>query len=234
MTKSVEVSDLQKEYRRGENRVEVLEHVDLEVDSGEFVALMGPSGSGKTSLLNIIAGIDTQDAGRVVVEGSDLAAMTDRQKTAWRTRHIGYVFQFHNLLPVMTAKENVELPLLLLPLSKAERRDHVSVALEAVGLTSRADHFPRQLSGGEEQRVAIARAIVTDAKVLLADEPTGSLHSEAAAGILDLLKTLNSQHGKTVIMVTHDAKAAGYASRTLRIHKGHLVTDAEEETAHAS
>jgi putative ABC transport system ATP-binding protein len=225
MTRAIEIRNLQKSYARGENKVEVLEHIELDVEQGNFIALMGPSGSGKSSLLNIIAGIDNPSSGSVKVEDKDILAMSDAEKTAWRTRTIGYVFQFHNLLPVLTAAENVELPLLLLPLSKKERREHVATALEAVGLTGRDDHRPNQLSGGEEQRVAIARAIVTDSRILLADDPTGSLDAESAKGIMELLRRLNSEFGKTVIMVTHDAKSAAYADRCLRIEKGRLAED---------
>jgi putative ABC transport system ATP-binding protein len=228
MTKAIEIRDLQKRYARGEGEVEVLEHIELDVEQGKFVALMGPSGSGKTTLLNIVAGIDHPSSGTVKVEGKDILAMSDAEKTAWRTRTIGYVFQFHNLLPVLTAAENVELPLLLLPLSKKERREHVATALEAVGLTGRDGHRPSELSGGEEQRVAIARAIVTDSRILLADEPTGSLDAESAKGIMALLQRLNSEFDKTVMIVTHDAKAAGYADRCLRIEKGRFADDARK------
>ncbi len=228
MTRAIEIRGLEKRYARGEGTVDVLEHIELDVEQGEFVALMGPSGSGKTTLLNIVAGIDSPSSGSVAVEGKDLLAMTDAEKTAWRTRTIGYVFQFHNLLPVLTAAENVELPLLLLPLSRRQRREHVSAALEAVGLEGRRDHRPRELSGGEEQRVAIARAIVTDSRILLADEPTGSLDADSAEGIMVLLQRLNSEFGKTVVVVTHDSKAAGYAGRCLRIEKGRLADDARK------
>jgi putative ABC transport system ATP-binding protein len=228
MTRAIEIRDLQKRYARGESTVDVLEHIDLDVEQGEFVALMGPSGSGKTTILNIVAGIDHPSSGSVSVEGKDILAMSDSEKTAWRTRTVGYVFQFHNLLPVLTAAENIELPLLLLPLSKKERREHVAAAFEAVGLEGRDDHRPSELSGGEEQRVAIARAIVTDSRILLADEPTGSLDAESAEGIMVLLERLNGELGKTVVLVTHDSKAAGHAGRCLRIDKGRLADDARK------
>jgi len=223
METSVQVRDLTRTYVRGQNEVHALDHVSVEVESGEFVALMGPSGSGKSTLLNIIAGIDEPTSGAVLVDGVDLAAMNESQKTSWRTRSIGYVFQFYNLLPVLTAWENVELPLLVLALSKQDRREHVQIALEAVGLTDRAEHYPRELSGGQEQRVAIARAIVTDPRILVADEPTGNLDAEAEREIMELLQRLNKDYNKTMVMVTHDAAAAAYADRVLRLEKGKLV-----------
>ena len=223
METSVQVRDLRRTYVRGQNEVCALDQVSVEVGAGEFVALMGPSGSGKSTLLNIIAGIDEPTSGAVVVDGVDLAAMNESQKTSWRTRSIGYVFQFYNLLPVLTAWENVELPLLVLALPKQERREHVQTALEAVGLTDRAEHYPRELSGGQEQRVAIARAIVTDPRILVADEPTGNLDAEAERDIMELLQRLNKDYSKTLIMVTHDAAAAGYADRVLRLEKGKLA-----------
>jgi len=223
METSVQVRDLTRTYVRGQNEVHALDHVSVEVESGEFVALMGPSGSGKSTLLNIIAGIDEPTSGAVLVDGVDLAAMNESQKTSWRTRSIGYVFQFYNLLPVLTAWENVELPLLVLALSKQDRREHVQIALEAVGLTDRAEHYPRELSGGQEQRVAIARAIVTDPRILVADEPTGNLDAEAEREIMELLQRLNKDYNKTMVMVTHDAAAAAYAARVLRLEKGKLV-----------
>ena len=223
METSVQVRDLTRTYVRGQNEVHALDHVSVEVESGEFVALMGPSGSGKSTLLNIIAGIDEPTSGAVLVDGVDLAAMNESQKTSWRTRSIGYVFQFYNLLPVLTAWENVELPLLVLALSKQDRREHVQIALEAVGLTDRAEHYPRELSSGQEQRVAIARAIVTDPRILVADEPTGNLDAEAEREIMELLQRLNKDYNKTMVMVTHDAAAAAYAARVLRLEKGKLV-----------
>lgn len=228
----VRFEELSKIYRRGQSEVRALDGVSLDVPSGQYVALMGPSGSGKTTLLNILAGIDRPTAGRVLVNGQDVLGLSESQRTAWRTRTIGYVFQSHNLLPVLTARENVELPLLLLPLSRRERREHVHTALEAVGLLDRADHTPRQLSGGQAQRVAIARAIVTDAHILLADEPTGNLDASAATEVLVLLKRLCKEHAKTILMVTHDASAAEYADRIVRLEKGKLL-QRKEEPAHA-
>jgi putative ABC transport system ATP-binding protein len=231
MTAFIQVECLSKVFTRGNNEIRVLDDVDLEVPAGEFLALMGPSGSGKTTLLNILAAIDHPTSGRAVVDGVEVAALTESQRTAWRTRAIGYIFQFYNLMPVLTAWENVELPLLLTPLSKKERSDHVHAALEAVGLLDRRDHFPRQLSGGQEQRVAIARAIVTDAKILLADEPTGNLDAQAEVEIMELLRALHRQFQKTIVMVTHDASAANYADRVLHLEKGRLVA-ARKEPAH--
>jgi putative ABC transport system ATP-binding protein len=232
MESAVEVRDLRKVYTRGANEVVALDDVSLDIAPGGFVALMGPSGSGKTTLLNIIAGVDEATSGRVTVEGTALQSLSESQKTAWRTRSMGYIFQFYNLLPVLTAWENVELPLLVLGLSKGERREHVEVALEAVGLTDRSKHYPRELSGGQEQRVAIARAIVTDARLLVADEPTGNLDAESEKEIMELLQRLNAEYGKTLIMVTHDAAAAAYAKRRVRLEKGRLIDAAGEETDH--
>ncbi|MFC1479347.1 ABC transporter ATP-binding protein [Planctomycetota bacterium] len=228
MDTCIEIRDLQKIYQQGPNEVRVLEHIELDVNTGEFVTLMGPSGSGKTTLLNIIGGIDLPTSGSVTVAGADVSGMTDSEKTSWRTRTIGYIFQFYNLMPVLTAYENVELPLLLLPLSKKERRDHVMAALEAVGILDRKDHFPRQLSGGQEQRVAIARAIVTDAKILLADEPTGNLDAASEKDIMQLLKQLNTDFNKTILMVTHDKTAADFTHRTLKLEKGLLAHEKKE------
>jgi putative ABC transport system ATP-binding protein len=233
MQTAVQIRDLRKVYIRGRNEVIALEDIDLDIEQGSFVALMGPSGSGKTTLLNIIAGIDEPTSGAVSVDGADLRSMSDSQKTAWRTRSIGYIFQFYNLLPVLTAWENIELPLLALGLSKRSRRDHVEAALEAVGLTDRSRHYPRELSGGQEQRVAIARAIVTDARLLVADEPTGNLDAESEQEIMELLRRLNEEYDKTLIMVTHDAAAAAYAKRRLKLEKGRLTDGADQETAHA-
>jgi len=222
----VRVIDAHKVYHRGSERVDVLQGLDLEVPAGEFLALMGPSGSGKTTLLNLLGGLDTPTSGQVIVGDHDLSKASRRELARWRADHVGFVFQFYNLLPVLTAARNVELPLLLTRLSKAERRRHVSAALELVGLTERAQHFPRQLSGGQEQRVGIARAIVNDPTLLLCDEPTGDLDRTTAGEILDLLGALNREHGKTIIMVTHDPLAAERASRTLHLDKGMLVTEA--------
>src|SRR5215207_8769977 len=219
----VDVQRLTKSYRKGTQEVPVLRDLDLQVEAGEFLALMGPSGSGKTTLLNLIAGIDRPTAGTLRVAGADLGKLSRNQLAAWRSRHVGYVFQLYNLVPVLTAFENVELPLLLLSLSRAERRKRVQVALDAVGLLDRHDHYPRQLSGGQEQRVAIARAIVADPTILVADEPTGDLDADTAAQTLALLKRLNEEMGKTLVMVTHDPKAASVARRLVRLEKGQIV-----------
>jgi putative ABC transport system ATP-binding protein len=217
--------DVTKEYRRDQIRIPVLTDLDLTVQEGEFLALMGPSGSGKTTLLNLIAGLDRPTSGEVVVQGEDLARLSDGQTTRWRADHVGFIFQLYNLIPVMTAQENVELPLLLTKLSRRARRERARTALRIVGLEGREDHFPRQLSGGQEQRVAIARAIVTDPYLLVADEPTGDLDRTSAGEILDLLGQLNKDFQKTIVMVTHDPQAAGRASRLLRLDKGKLVGD---------
>jgi len=222
----VRVEDVHKVYQRGSERIDVLKGLHLEVPAGEFLALMGPSGSGKTTLLNLIGGLDTATAGRVVVGGHDLTRASKRELARWRAEHVGFVFQFYNLLPVLTAARNVELPLLLTRLSRAERRRHVAAALELVGLADRAAHYPAQLSGGQEQRVGIARAIVTDPTLLLCDEPTGDLDRETAGEILDLLATLNARYGKTIVMVTHDPLAAERAGRVLRMDKGMLAEQA--------
>jgi putative ABC transport system ATP-binding protein len=219
----VEIENLSKVYRKGSQEVPVLRELNLAVGAGEFVALMGPSGSGKTTLLNLIAGIDRPTSGVVRVGGEDLAQMSRSKLAAWRARNVGYIFQLYNLIPVLTAFENVEMPLLLLPLSRAERRKRVEVALGAVGLLDRYDHYPRQLSGGQEQRVAIARAIVADPAILVADEPTGDLDAETADATLTLLKRLNDETGKTLVMVTHDPHAASAAKRLVRLEKGQLV-----------
>jgi putative ABC transport system ATP-binding protein len=219
----VRVEGVVKTYRKGSTEIRPLDGIDLEVEEGEFVALMGPSGSGKTTLLNLMAGIDRPTKGRVFLGEDEVSAMSEGALAKWRTRSVGYIFQLYNLIPVLTAWENVELPLLLLPLSKADRKRHVETALAAVGLSDRADHYPRQLSGGQEQRVAIARAIVVDPKVILADEPTGDLDAKAAAEILDLLKRLSKEFGKTFVMVTHDPDAAAYADRTVHLDKGSIV-----------
>jgi len=221
----VKTENLTKVFHRGSEEIRPLRGVNVDVAEGEFLALMGPSGSGKTTLLNLIAGIDLPTSGTVKVAGEDLSSMSDSELSQWRTRSVGYVFQLYNLVPVLTARENVELPLLLLPLSRAERKTHTDTALKAVGIAERADHYPRQLSGGQEQRVAIARAIVTDPKVIIADEPTGDLDAESETEILDLLKELNQNFGKTLVMVTHDARAASYADRILHLHKGVLKSE---------
>jgi putative ABC transport system ATP-binding protein len=219
----VEIERLTKVYRKGSQEVIVLQELDLEVEAGDFLALMGPSGSGKTTLLNIIAGIDRPTSGRVVVAGQDLGRLSRSRLAAWRAEHVGYIFQLYHLIPVLTAYENVEMPLLLLPLSRAERRRRVQVALDAVGLLDRYDHYPRQLSGGQEQRVAIARAIVADPTLIVADEPTGDLDAQTAEQTLILLKRLNEEMGKTLVMVTHDPRAAGVARRVVHLDKGRLV-----------
>jgi putative ABC transport system ATP-binding protein len=215
-----------KAYRRGRERVEVLRDLTLEVPRGDFVALMGPSGSGKTTLLNLIGGLDRPDSGAVEVEGQRIDRMSGGQLAGWRARHVGFVFQFYNLIPVLSAERNVELPLLLTRLSRGERRKHVAAALGIVGLADRAKHRPRELSGGQEQRVGIARAIINDPTILLADEPTGDLDRATGDEILDLLAALNERHGKTVVMVTHDPRAAERARRTLHLDKGTLVAEA--------
>ncbi len=217
---------LTKSYRKGNNIVTPLEKLDLEVARGEFLALMGPSGSGKTTLLNLISGIDTPTAGSLVIDGHDIAAFSRRQLTRWRAANVGYIFQLYHLVPVLTAFENVELPLLLHPISRRDRREKVEAALSLVGLADRMHHTPSELSGGQEQRVAIARALVTEPPLLVADEPTGDLDRESAANILDLLRSLVRDYGKTIVMVTHDAKAAAAADRTLHLEKGQLLETA--------
>jgi putative ABC transport system ATP-binding protein len=221
----VKVTDLHKVYFRGSERIDVLQGVTLDIPQGDFLALMGPSGSGKTTLLNLLGGLDTPSDGSIEVAGDRIDKMSGGRLAAWRARHIGFVFQMYNLLPVLTAARNVELPLLLTKLSAAERKRRVQVALSVVGLGERAKHYPRQLSGGQEQRVGIARAIVTDPTLLLADEPTGDLDRKSGDEILDLLQTLNREHGKTIVMVTHDPHAAARAKRTLHLEKGTLVTE---------
>ena len=223
MSAIVSVTDVHKYFTRGGERIDVLQGVNLEIPSGDFLALMGPSGSGKTTLLNLIGGLDRPTAGGVEVAGVSISALRGSQLARWRSQNIGFVFQLYNLLPVLTAERNVELPLLLTRLLKAERRHRVSIALKVVGLADRATHYPRQLSGGQEQRVGIARAIVTDPTLLLCDEPTGDLDRKAGDQILDLLQALNRDLGKTVVMVTHDPHAARRARRTLHLDKGVLA-----------
>ena len=222
----VTVRELHKIYQRAGERIDVLQGVNLDIPQGDFLALMGPSGSGKTTLLNLLGGLDTPTQGSISVAGDRLDSMSGGKLSAWRARHIGFVFQLYNLLPVLTAARNVELPLLLTKLSRAERRKRVEVALTVVGLADRMNHYPRQLSGGQEQRVGIARAIVTDPTLLLCDEPTGDLDRKAGDEILDLLQALNRQHNKTIVMVTHDPHAAVRAKRTLHLDKGVLVSEA--------
>lgn len=221
----VRVKDVHKVYRRGNERIDVLQGIDLVIPQGDFLALMGPSGSGKSTLLNLIGGLDRPTSGSVEVADKPIHRLPDGQLAEWRARHVGFVFQFYNLLPVLTAERNVELPLLLTHLSRAQRRNHVATALSVVGLADRAKHYPRQLSGGQEQRVGIARAIVTDPTLLLCDEPTGDLDRKSGDEILDLLQALNRDHGKTIIMVTHDPHAAARARRTVHLEKGSLVLE---------
>jgi putative ABC transport system ATP-binding protein len=219
---AVDVKKVRKVYRRDSQEITVLDGIDLQVPEGEFVALMGPSGSGKTTLLNLIAGIDRPTSGQVIVAGTDVAQLSESALAAWRSQNVGFIFQFYNLIPVLNATENVELPLLLTHLSKKERRERALTALKVVGLAERAHHYPRQLSGGQEQRVAIARAIVADPKVLVADEPTGDLDSKSATEILDLMQTLNRDFKKTIVMVTHDPRAAERAHIQHHLEKGVL------------
>ena len=225
MSTLVTIRDLHKVYFRGSERIDVLQGVTLDIPQGDFLALMGPSGSGKTTLLNLMGGLDTPSEGSIEVAGDRIDKMSGGRLSAWRARHIGFVFQMYNLLPVLTAARNVELPLLLTKLSSAERKKRVQIALSVVGLADRANHYPRQLSGGQEQRVGIARAIVTDPTLLLCDEPTGDLDRKSGDEILDLLQILNREHGKTVVMVTHDPHAAVRARRTLHLEKGTLVEE---------
>jgi putative ABC transport system ATP-binding protein len=223
MNAIVRVAGVHKYFTRGSERIDVLKGVDLTIPQGEFLALMGPSGSGKTTLLNLMGGLDSPSGGVVEVAGTNISSLSGGQLSRWRADHIGFVFQLYNLLPVLTAERNVDLPLLLTKLSKAERRKRVALALKVVGLADRAKHYPRQLSGGQEQRVGIARAIVTDPALLLCDEPTGDLDRKSGDEILDLLQALNQQHGKTIVMVTHDPRAAERATRTLHLEKGVLL-----------
>jgi putative ABC transport system ATP-binding protein len=222
-TPLVTVRNLHKVFQRGGQRIDVLEGVDLDIPQGDYLALMGPSGSGKTTLLNLLGGLDTPTEGSIEVGGDRLDKLSGAKLSAWRARHIGFVFQLYNLLPVLTAARNVELPLLLTKLKKADRQNRVRVALSVVGLGDRMHHYPRQLSGGQEQRVGIARAIVTDPTLLLCDEPTGDLDRKSGDEILELLEVLNRDHGKTIVMVTHDPHAAARAKRTLHLEKGVLV-----------
>jgi putative ABC transport system ATP-binding protein len=230
----ISVRGLDKSYVRGGEEIHVLQGLNLDVGAGEFIAFMGPSGSGKTTLLNLLGGLDVPSSGTVSVAGDEITSMSRRRLTAWRARHVGFVFQAYNLIPVLSAFRNVELPLLLTPLAKAERRQHVEAALRIVGLQERMHHFPRQLSGGQEQRVAIARAIVADPTFLLCDEPTGDLDRKSADEILDLLSLLVSERGKTILMVTHDPRAAERASALLHLEKGVLVEAAQGKAMVAS
>jgi putative ABC transport system ATP-binding protein len=222
MSSIVSMKGVAKAYRRGKQRVDVLRGIDLEVAKGEFLALMGPSGSGKTTLLNLIGGLDRPDRGEITVAGERLDALSPSKLTKWRARHVGFIFQFYNLLPVLSAERNVEVPLLLTKLNAKQRQRNVAAALELVGLADRAKHKPAELSGGQQQRVAIARALVSDPSVLVCDEPTGDLDRETSDAILGLLQLLNRTHGKTIVMVTHDPRAAERASRRLYVDKGVL------------
>ena len=222
---TVSVENVRKVYHRDSQEIVVLDGINLEVPQGEFMALMGPSGSGKTTLLNLIAGIDRPTSGKVMVGGTDVGSLSEGGLAKWRAQNVGFIFQFYNLIPVLTAVENVELPLLLSPLSKKQRRERAQTALKIVGLADRGEHYPKQLSGGQEQRVAIARAIVTDPKVLVADEPTGDLDAKSAEEILNLMQTLNREFEKTIVMVTHDPRAAHRAHSEKHLDKGVLRTE---------
>ncbi len=218
---------LSRIYNRGVEEIRPLDELDLEIEAGGFVALMGPSGSGKTTLLNLLAGIDRPTSGELEIGGRSLGDLSRNRLAEWRSEHVGYVFQLYNLVPVLTAYENIELPLLLQPISSAERHRRVSAALDVVGISDRHAHYPRQLSGGQEQRVAIARAIVTEPTLLLADEPTGDLDRESATAVMELLTRLNKEQGRTIVMVTHDAKTAEYADVLLHLEKGRLIEQEE-------
>lgn len=221
----VEIRDLTKQFKKGDEVITPLEDVTLNIEQGDFLSLMGPSGTGKSTLLNLVAGIDRPNTGTVTVDGVEITRMSRGQLADWRAAHLGYIFQTHNLIPVLTAYENIELPTLLLPMSAAERRKRVGIAMEAVGLTDRADHYPRQLSGGQEQRVGIARAIVVNPTVVVADEPTGSLDTETSEQIQDLLRRLNDELGMTMLMVTHDEEVAAIAGRRLRLDRGRIIEE---------
>ena len=227
MATLVSTRNLSKTYQRGPERIEVLHGVDLEIDRGDFIALMGPSGSGKSTLLNLIGGLDAPTAGEITVDGARIDQMRGGQLAQWRSDHVGFVFQFYNLMPMLSAQKNVELPLLLKPLGASQRKQNAETALKLVGLGDRIKHKPNELSGGQQQRVAIARAIVSDPTLLICDEPTGDLDRQSAEEILGLLQTLNREHGKTIVMVTHDPKAAEYATHTLHLDKGVLVEQVE-------
>jgi putative ABC transport system ATP-binding protein len=225
MASVLSFKDVSKSYKRGKESVAVLDHFNLEIAENDFVAIMGPSGSGKTTLLNLIGGLDRPSGGEVTVAGERLDQLSGSALASWRARHVGFIFQFYNLMPTLSAKRNIELPLLLTSLSGGERKRKVAAALELVGLSDRSKHTPGELSGGQQQRVAIARALIADPTILVCDEPTGDLDRHTAEEILGLLQTLNRNYGKTIIMVTHDPKAAGYASRQLHVDKGQLVDD---------
>ncbi len=224
MSTLVSLRNITKTYQRGPEKVQVLHGIDLDIAAGDFVALMGPSGSGKTTLLNLIGGLDTASSGEIEIEGERLDRMSGAQLSTWRSHHVGFVFQFYNLMPMLTAQKNVELPLLLTRLNAAQRRRNAEIALTLVGLADRRSHRPNELSGGQQQRVAIARAIVSDPTFLICDEPTGDLDRQSAEEILQLLQQLNREHGKTIIMVTHDPRAAEYANHTIHLDKGELAT----------
>ena len=223
MSTLVSIRNLHKTYQRGPEKVDVLRGIDLDIIEGDFVALMGPSGSGKTTLLNLIGGLDSPSSGSIEVAGQHIETLREGQLAQWRSNHVGFVFQFYNLMPTLSAQKNVELPLLLTNLSAAQRKQNAAIALQLVGLADRAKHKPNELSGGQQQRVAIARAIVSDPTLLICDEPTGDLDRQSAEDILGLLQELNRTHGKTIVMVTHDPKAAEYATHTLHLDKGNLV-----------
>ena len=229
MSSLVSIRNLSKTYQRGPEKVDVLHGLDLEIPRGDFVALMGPSGSGKTTLLNLIGGLDTPTGGEIEIEGQRIDSFSDGQLAHWRSENVGFVFQFYNLMPTLTAQKNVELPLLLTRLNSAQRKRNAEIALQLVGLADRGSHRPNELSGGQQQRVAIARAIVSDPTFLICDEPTGDLDRHSAEEVLGLLQLLNKEHGKTIIMVTHDPKAAEYATHTIHLDKGEL---AETPAAH--
>src|SRR5262244_2307221 len=229
----IQVRGLNKTYRRGGENIQVLQGLNLDVDKGDFVAFMGPSGSGKTTLLNLLGGLDVPTSGHISVDGDEITHMSSSKLTQWRARHVGFIFQMYNLIPVLTAFQNVELPLLLTKLSKSQRKEHVETALSLVGLENRVHHYPRQLSGGQEQRVAIARAIVSDPTFLLCDEPTGDLDRKSADEIMDLIQQLVKKHGKTVLMVTHDPVVAQRADTTLHLEKGALVGSGRPEEVSA-
>ncbi|MBS0591712.1 MAG: ABC transporter ATP-binding protein [Proteobacteria bacterium] len=229
MSTLVEIRNVSKTYERGKQKVEVLHHIDLNIAQGDFLALMGPSGSGKTTLLNLIGGLDSPTQGQISVGGTRIDNLNQGALAKWRASNVGFIFQFYNLLPMLSAQKNVELPLLLTKLGAAQRKKNAAIALQLVGLAERAGHKPTELSGGQQQRVAIARAIVSDPTLLVCDEPTGDLDRQSAEDVLGLLQTLNRQHGKTIVMVTHDPKAAEYATHTLHLDKGALV----EAAAHA-
>src|SRR5881296_575989 len=222
----IQVQELYKSYHRDRLEIPVLRNINLEISQGEFIAFMGPSGSGKTTLLNLIAGIDKPTSGKILIGGVDVGELNETELAVWRSRNVGFIFQFYNLIPVLTALENVELPLILTPLSKQERRGHAETALEVVGLADRLHHYPRQLSGGQEQRVAIARAIVADPTLILLDEPTGQLDAKSSQEVLALLRRLNAEFGKTIVIVTHDAHAAEQAKAVLHLEKGVLIEHA--------